>query len=352
MKQTLLFAGVLVGCAATAQITITQSDLAPIYAQVYQAQDTMPVVNEGAAGANQTYNLSALNQHTTDSMIFTLPQFTPYGMNFSNCNFATNMNSGMAFQYFNNQPNELAVVGQAVDPFGSGVVSLPFSNSEVLATFPATYNTAFTDVAKGYTQFYFGIDPGIGFVIDSVRIHTTVNKSSLVDGWGSVTTPFGTYNCIRQNVMRTQVDTLDVFILGQWVPEFFIQSDSARTFTFWANGLGFPLADLTVAQDLGTVTRASWMPVAVQQGVGIAEQSATPLQFYPNPANDFIYVTAAQNTTVVEITDINGRVVHSQQYNPWNNAISTSQLSNGTYLVRTIDGNNATTGIAKLIISH
>jgi hypothetical protein len=94
------------------------------------------------------------------------------------------------------------------------------------------------------------------------------------------------------------------------------------------------------------------MPVAVQQGVGIAEQSSTPLQFYPNPANNFIYVTAAQNTTVVEITDINGRVVYTQQYNSWNNAISTSQLSNGTYMVRTIDGNNATTGIAKLIVSH
>lgn len=68
------------------------------------------------------------------------------------------------------------------------------------------------------------------------------------------------------------------------------------------------------------------------------------LQVYPNPAKDVIHLKflATENSTLVQLLDINGRISFQQDYaTDWGEneiSIDTQSLANGIYLVRVISG--------------
>ncbi|TND08231.1 MAG: hypothetical protein FD123_2486 [Bacteroidetes bacterium] len=341
MKKTLLavtvFAGIL---SADAQITITQADIAPLYTVLQEARDTMPTVLPGSAGASQTWNFAALNNHLLDTLTFTLPQFTPYDTTFPNANMAIIRRSqGVdSYNYAILSANDMQIAGGAADPLGTGTnIALAYANPEMFLDFPTTYNTSYTDTAGGTTQFYYGIDPGIGFVIDSVRVHTRVLKNSDVDAWGSCTTPLGTYNVIRQNTMRTQYDTIDIYALGFWQDGFFMQEDSARTYTYWANSLGYPVVELTDDQNLGNITSATWtQSQPAQTNISDPVMSGS-IRLYPNPASDLLFVDTEKNAAWLELYTSDGRLASRSELNGIHNSIGLENMSSGLYIFRVCD---------------
>lgn len=326
--------------AAQAQITVTSADVAPIYTVLKEARDTTPTVLPGGTGSNQTWNFSALANQGLDTLTFTLPQFTPYASTFPSSNLAIIRRSqGVdSYNYANLSSSSLDVVGSAADPFSTGNnIAIQLPNPETITVFPSTMNTSFNDQAGGTFQFYFGVDPGIGFTIDSVRVHTRIQKNAVVDAWGSCTTPLGTYNVIRQNTMRTQWDTIDIYALGFWQNEFITQEDSARTYTYWTNGLGFPVVELTDDQNLGVITRATWTQSQPSQN-GIAETvNAGSVRLYPNPASDVLFIDTDNAAALVELYSADGRLAASETLTGIHNRIGTENLSAGLYVFQVKD---------------
>lgn len=356
-KHLLAFSVALLPLAASAQITITLADVAPIFTVIRQAQDTTPTVTPGSAGAAQTWNMSALNNHSVDTLTFTAPQFTPYGSQIPGCNYAiiqTSPIADSAFIYLKYSTTALELAGQASDPFGLGMpIVLGLSNFETLAPFAMNYGDTIVDDASGDVQFPLGFDPGIGFVIDSVRVHTRIHKHGSVDGWGNLTTPLGTFSTLRVNVLRSQIDTIDIYALGMWAPNFFSQMDSARTYQFWANGAGFPVAELSDDQDLGQITRATWL-YATPQVIGIAENNnAAGMEAYPNPATDVITLAAANTAAVsARIFDISGREVNRVDLVGGKASVDVRSFAPGVYYFRAIDASGAATAQGKFIVTQ
>ncbi|HTL81459.1 MAG TPA: hypothetical protein VL651_07130, partial [Bacteroidia bacterium] len=314
MKKTLLSSVAVAICvSAFAQITVTSADVAPIYTVAIQANDTTPTVTLGSAGTSQAWDYSALNDQRHDTITFTLPQFTPLGSSFPMSNLAAVNGSGNAANvtYLKNSASMLEIWGEAADPFGTGNMAIPFNNSETFLTFPSTYNTAFTDTATALVQMYYGQDPGIGFTVDSFRIHIWVKKTSVNDGWGTITTPsMNTLACIRQNILRVEADTVDIYAFGNWAPDFFDQLDSNRLYDHWANGAGFPVCELTDYQDQGVITSATYL--LSTSATGIAEaNNAAEVKAYPVPANDALTITFKGNVSLINVYDMNGRIVSS-----------------------------------------
>jgi len=100
MKKSLLTISICaLATLASAQITITQADIAPLFTQVRVASDTAPTVTPGSPGTNQTYNLAGLLNDKVDTLTFTLPQFTPSTNNHSNSNRAMIQGSGSSAAY-------------------------------------------------------------------------------------------------------------------------------------------------------------------------------------------------------------------------------------------------------------
>ena len=100
MKKSLLLLSSFGLCitAAHAQITITSADVAVPPKMILQANDTMPVVSAGGAGAGQTWNMSALHTGSVDTL-----NFMPYGWapnpSFSTANIVVQQGSSAAYSY-------------------------------------------------------------------------------------------------------------------------------------------------------------------------------------------------------------------------------------------------------------
>lgn len=356
MKKSLLCIAALVTASAlSAQITITQSDIAPLYSQVRQANDTTPTVTPGTPGTNQTWNLTGLNNQREDTLVFTLPQFTPYSADFPNANMAViNSNNGSpSYSYLLNTSSSLNIEGQASDPFGTGTIPISFDDNEVMLPFPSTYNSSYTDTARTYRQFFVGQNiPPLGY-IDSARVHSHVYKTSVIDGWGTCTTPLNTFNALRQNAKRVQYDTIDVYTSGFWIPEVYTSMDSIRLYAYWANGVGYPVAQLTDYQDLGTITSATWIP-ALPQVIGVSEVSnSINMNVYPNPSAETVtFSSNGAKVVVINILDINGRIIRTANVMSDLTSINISDLASGIYFYQALDTHGAIRDSGKLNVQH
>ncbi len=82
-------------------------------------------------------------------------------------------------------------------------------------------------------------------------------------------------------------------------------------------------------------------------------QQISPLNIYPNPADDYFQVQptlSACCNSILEIMDISGRMVYKTD-----NIVSpviVSELANGTYTVRISDYDNGTIRLARLVVQH
>ncbi len=361
MKKILLLASALFlfALGANAQITITTADIAAPIKIIYQSNDTMPTVSQGSFGISQTWNMSALNTHTTDTMTFVSASWVP-NASFSSANLAMKQGWQNNYAYLVNSATGLASLGSAgtVD-FGAGPFTIDQVNSpaDQLMNFPGNYLTTFTSNFLTTTpKIYLGFDPGVGFVIDTIQIHSGSSKTVEIDAWGSLTTPLGTYNVLRAKETIIKYDTTDICLLalGGWnpIPGFTPQlsADSTTTYTFWANGVGFPLASLTM-DSTSNVRSATWLQAL--PAVGINEQTnATVVNVFPNPAqNQINFTVEAQKVAAIQILDITGRMIDFILVTGDNVVVDISKLANGVYSYTLVGADNAILNRGKFTIA-
>ena len=84
---TLIFASITLW--GFSQITITNQNIAGVGATIVQAYDTLPDASivPGDAGANQSWNFSALTANSFDSLYTENPGWTPYPDSFPGSNY-------------------------------------------------------------------------------------------------------------------------------------------------------------------------------------------------------------------------------------------------------------------------
>ncbi|MBL0330782.1 MAG: T9SS type A sorting domain-containing protein [Bacteroidetes bacterium] len=360
-KNLLLSSALLIGAlSASAQITITTADVAMPTKVIKQATDNLPTVTEGSAGINQTWNMTALNSSILDSLTFISYSWIP-NPNFPASNLIASAFSGTDtnYIYLTNNATGLTSSGSvAYTDFGGGSSTVMNKNTpeEVLMSFPGTYLSSTTNNYQVNTPaFYFNVDPGVGFVIDSARQRAGVKKTLLVDAWGSLTTPLGTYNVLRVKETVIRRDTTDVLIssLGGWnpVPGFtpLLAADSTTSYSFWANGVGFPLVSLKL-DSTAAISEAKWLQALPT--VGINEQSnATVVNVFPNPAqNQITFTVEAQKVASIQILDITGRMIDLIVVNGETVPVNTSILANGVYSYTLVGRDNVILNRGKFTI--
>jgi hypothetical protein len=345
MKKTLLLS-ILGLCAfgADAQITLTSADIATPTKVIYQAQDTMPAVSIGGSGASQTWNMTALNTHTVDTLTF-LPYSAAPNPKFSSANIAVKFGWQNSYAYLNNSSSSATILGSSgVVDLGNGPTQIDQVNTpgEILANWPATYLSSFSSTYSTKSKYYFGIDPGFGVVVDSVRTHGRVVKNANYDAWGTITTPLGSYSSLRSKETIVRRDSTDVFIamLGGWQNNISTSADSSANYTWWSNGIGFPLVE--VRMDSVGISNVSWL-LSLPMTVGVNEYtSATEVNVYPNPAKDMInFEVDANVASSIQIYDITGRVIETIRITVDRSVINTSGYANGSYTYSILDRSNA-----------
>jgi hypothetical protein len=270
-----------------AQITINSSDVVEPQYEIVQNTDTLPSIDFPASGSDMNWDMTGLNLHTQDVLGFGMPQWFSSASYFPGTNLAVNQGGGEAYFFKDAQKFELR--GFSADIFGTGMRQIYYIPGNEILRFPTQYQDAYnTEHLQTITlpgEDLAGILP---IPFDSVIVRSTQLKTVTVDGWGSLTTPSGTYDVLRINETLVTFDTITGYFFGQG-SELQTSSDTTYTLNFWSNDPTTKWQVATVNHDgAGTVTSVNWLNGEPQLSV---EELSNDLTVYPNPVTDKLNVS-------------------------------------------------------------
>jgi hypothetical protein len=272
----------LIAAAGFGQIVIDQSDM-PNTGDTLRVSVTN-IVPDGfeETGMDTTWNfglLEALSQRidtfvsVTQTPFFYQLIFTP-GLvaNLASPrsgSFLPGVSVTDAFTFFNKTASSFSDVGSAYT-----IQGLPFparyDNPEKLYAFPMSPSTTWASVSS------FAIN-----IPDLVYFSTQRTRSSVVDGWGSLVTPFGTFQTLRVKSEILEHDSVFIDSLGLGFPF----NRNITEYKWLAKGMGIPV--LTIAQEGSNVTatyrdipRMSATPLSVTLGADTAVLMGTTISLY------------------------------------------------------------------------
>jgi len=358
MKKTLLFLLSILCFQLVGQITVTNTSFPMIGDTLSTAIDGAPVgVEITAPGGDQAWNFSSLQGVMTEVMVRPPSE----GMNadlFPNANLFFPVGAdgvgGESYAFTNNDNYQIiGFVGP--DPVNLGInVRVPFSPPIVERRSPMNFfdvnNSNYAILVAFPTDSLPGaITNDLPIVPDSIRLRVAANRVDVVDAWGTLTIPGGTYEVLREK--RTEIrETLVEAKVGigpfaSWVDvtEFLggdlIGPDTITTYVFANNIEKENIAEVTVTNDdLETPISVTYKSNDVITNVRYVNTGRADIFAYPNPAiNDvrinFLNITPGNYT--FRIFNILGKEVVNKQYNINGDhtiGIDIDTLQKGTYL--------------------
>ncbi|MDO7876945.1 T9SS type A sorting domain-containing protein [Hymenobacter sp. ASUV-10] len=288
-------------------------------------------------GANQTWNYSALTANSQRVARFvavnTLPAF--YQLSFGalgGSNRAT-VASPQAFPLPANAPVALPFTDpyQFYNTSAAGTANQSFRSVGFGATVtgglqvPVTYASqaqqdviyrlplSFASAADSSNSFFSISVPGTGYLSQRRK---RVNRP---DAWGTLTTPFGTFQTVR---VVTRLLDHDSLAFGA-IPGTAINPPLTREYKWLAKTHHVPLLTITTQQVLGieTITGVEYRDIyrrIIRTGTRDAATDAV-LTAYPNPSSVgnelMLTVPAGSGELTVSATDLAGRRLFSRQLN-------------------------------------
>ncbi|MCE2847414.1 MAG: T9SS type A sorting domain-containing protein [Sphingobacteriales bacterium] len=351
LKNALILLVLVLPQLGLAQITVTNADMPSANDLIrFSLAPPSTVVNLTQAGANATWDFSGLVAQSQDIDSFLSVSSAPLTYLFA-FGFTSNLYSrgeglnsiaGVQFSDVQNFYNK-STTSYRQTGFGANVNGLPtpivFGNDDFIYRFPLVFGDIDTSDSD-----YSLVVPGLAAVSGEQR------RISVVDGWGSLTTPYGTFNTLRVVSTLTGEDSVFLDTLGFG---FTFPRPLTREYKWIANGQDIPVLQINTTQQLfgqETVSRIKYRDsLRVFTGLeAIRNETLNPL-LYPNPTTD--------NTTIrfqlmragwveLSLVDVSGRIVYQRNTEElageqqWLLPVCDQRLSNGVYAVRlrTSDG--------------
>ena len=223
MKK-ILYLILLLPFLSYSQIIVTSANLPNIGDTVITAED-FGNYSPGASGASQNWNFANVAGMPDMILGFIDPLATPYQSSFSLSNICAQIDSATYF-YLNRSVDGLAAVGYVdagvVYPYNKMFLPTPLNyldtitNTQILFQFDTLLVPPLPSILAGI--------PG-PFTIDSIKEVYGNTDKYIVDGWGQVQIPNGTFDALRvfetsfefDNTLLKITDTLTG--LSQWIQE-------------------------------------------------------------------------------------------------------------------------------------
>jgi transposase-like protein len=216
-------------------------------------------------------------------------------------------------------------IGYAMTVSGT---ALPFKSDtiEKRYDFPVQYGTSFT--SRGYT--FIDFNP----ILDAKWIQHR-KRFSTVDGYGSITTPYGTFNAIRIKHEIKETDSI-YYVLpiigGLWIP---LSLPKSNEYEWWTNNQKEPILKITTnaLASNETVTAIEYRDSYRGLDLGIQEQ-VIDFTISPNPVKDQATIVSNSIVESIQVIDNLGKVcisiptVSSTTYD-----LDLSSLKSGSYSV-------------------
>jgi hypothetical protein len=353
-KFTLTILSLCVVIAAHSQITLTSANMpAAGWTQGIAIDSTPSSVNFGSAGTNQVYNFSNLAATTNDTLFYSAPTDNQL-LAFPNANLALTSDN-VNYIFIDNSSAGFSYQGAIGTTSGvSGNVN--FSPVEPVYQFPVAYGDNFSG-NWGFRKAVTGASVGeSGF--DSIILTYTDTLFDTIDGWGTVTTPIGSYNGLRDARRDFTHTTLVAMKINP--PESILVEnnfDTTLEFTYLATETKGPLVSFDY-DTAGHVVNAKYS--LIPASTGIAPVTLSGISIYPNPANQSVIIDMRNNHDLITadynavgIYNLMGEKVRTIPQSGFSRVatITVGDLPAGMYFAA-IASNSAMNVLGKFIVVH
>lgn len=283
MKQIILFLLLSIALHISAQITITQSDLPTVNDTIYYKTGNINNFDPNATGANVVWDFSqlSLNNQRSDTIIPVTSTPIVYNV------------------IFNFTIANLAYINQAPPTLGGGLTVSDYydfykkaNNYYRKAGFGATINGVQTPVKYDNPELYFKLPLTFGTTDSSVSSYglqlpnygyygQTISRKHIADGWGTIITPFGTYDAIR---VKETVNTIDTIFSSQFNMGYTINRPTSYEYYWLTNGLKSYVAKVTKNGNLNVIE------IRFEPMTHVASIEKNKIALFPNPSNHYVYI--------------------------------------------------------------
>ncbi len=206
------------------------------------------------------------------------------------------------------------------------------------------YPMEYDDNWDSRSYIYLDFDPAFPAIFKRHQ-----QRESHVDGWGEITTPFGTFDVLRVRSEVNYQDSIyfDIFGTGGTWNE--LPTPNVVEYTWWSNGMKIPVLKIVAQNDGGTETITSIEFKDKKRDFASIENNENNFSVYPNPANDMIKVILPETSQKIEILDISGKIIYQSENNNLNELnINISNWESGLYILNVYSNNSIQT--QKLIV--
>ena len=325
-----LSAGLLLTITAKSQITIVSSDMPVIGDEIVRYVDTVPLFGAGAAGAEQTWDFTMAQQHSTETTTVLDPASTPYVDAFSGSNLAMT-NDGATYLYFNNASAVMTADGAAADPLGDGtIVNALFEPAVTMHSYPRQFGDALQD-----NYGFEVIADGGSFGVYQARLRHQGTLLDSTDAHGTVQTPVGGYAALRVKYTSYSVDSLWVKLVS-FLPWTFVtaMTDSSTSYSWLAKETKLPVAEMTV-DGAGNATRFTWSSLPpLSTAINAPTTLRNGMVLFPQPSSEAVRISVEGSAFLsVTVNDLDGRTMLRKARMMTNDWLDLSDLPAAVYVV-------------------
>lgn len=347
MKSTVLFLAAFAVSSLSAQVTIGNNDMVGANDSIRVSYALASPIDHTLADTNYLWDFSMLTPSAQEMIRYEAPSAIPFNF-LASVSLANASPDSLPFigavpsnftDHWKSSSSSFRQVGFSFEyaPLGNFDVPVIFSNADYIYRFPLNYGNVDTSDA----DYDFSI-PNLAY------IGQTIHRVTEVDGWGTLITPFGTFNTIR---VRSVIDRIDTIGLDS-VNGFTNVRPTEVEYKWLAPGMKIPVLeiDAQVLFSNEVVTnvqyqdslRDSVFQVSVPEPVQVLSGATV----YPNPASGSCSVSFMMQSSApaeLVLTDVTGRMVRS--FGKENAAagfnvrtVNLDGIAPGMYLLRIVSG--------------
>jgi hypothetical protein len=327
MKKVVVLAALFTVGYSLTQVTINANNFIGASDVVQMGYDENPSITHTVSGPNQTWDYGELNDSGTDFIALGSADWFSGASNFPTANLGTEDENGFQV-FFRKSAEAFDALGVYGDLFDNGTnTAFAFQPYQRQIAFPSTYGSTFNNTSQisvTVTDLEFG---------DSAVVTVTTNRTATIDAWGSMTTPFGTFNVLRQHILDNTTQNIIVYALGFPILN---ETESAitHTYNFLSDAANAKYLLLQYQYDPETemMTAVEWQMSAPVANLAVDKPAQAP-ELYPNPTSDSFQIAHLPKNAKISIVDNSGKTVMTVSNVNEGQAFSTTELSAGTYVV-------------------
>ncbi len=295
--------------------------------------------NYTQTGTNFTWNFSGLVRTSQGRRDYKLSALTPYAFFFLGFNefgekVADTLGAGplTITNFYNYYKKQTSPAIYLTDGSGMTFSSVPvpsyYSDKDELYHFPMTYPK------YDSTTFKFST-PTTSLL--PIRYSKTGYRVTKCDGWGTITTPFGTANCIRIVTTQYSKDS----IKNSFIPIPVGFNNYTRSYQWFTTSSKIPYLEVSgnLVGNNFTVTQIRYRDIYMTT-VGVEKiKDISGMLAYPNPVKDKLYFGKnLSESTILDIFNVEGKLLKTIS-NEIGSQIDLSEFEQGLYILKINDNN-------------